>query len=215
MRSLSDCALAAGSLGAGGMIAAGVAAVASYAAAVCWLYESPRAGKALMLVVAGAAFVSAWQLLPAAAGSDATASVDAVQVIGLATSGLLLGATTAAMLLGHWYLNSPGMQLAPLERLIALIATAVVLQAVVSGSSWLGLRDAESGPALDGATWSMLAIRWGFGIVGIGALAWMAKKTLEIPNTQSATGILYVAVIGAFTGEVMSLLLAAEHVYPL
>ena len=41
-------------------------------------------------------------------------------------------------------------------------------------------------------------------------LIWMAWQTLEIPNTQSATGILYVAVIGVFVGETMSLLLSAE-----
>jgi hypothetical protein len=38
----------------------------------------------------------------------------------------------------------------------------------------------------------------------------MAWKTLQIPNTQSATGILYVAVIGVFTGELLGLLLSAD-----
>ena len=41
-------------------------------------------------------------------------------------------------------------------------------------------------------------------------LLWMAWRTLEIPNTQSATGILYVAVIGVFIGELTGLLLSAE-----
>jgi hypothetical protein len=35
----------------------------------------------------------------------------------------------------------------------------------------------------------------------------MTYKTLKIPNTQSATGILYVGVIGTFLGELTSLLL--------
>ena len=52
-------------------------------------------------------------------------------------------------------------------------------------------------------------------LIGVLALAWMAWRTLEIPNTQSATGILYVAVIGTFVGETMSLLLSAESVYPI
>jgi hypothetical protein len=43
----------------------------------------------------------------------------------------------------------------------------------------------------------------------------MARRTLEIPNTQSATGILYVAVLGVFTGELTGLLLSATSAYPL
>ena len=67
-----------------------------------------------------------------------------------------------------------------------------------------------------GATaWGLfLALRWLFGLAGVAALAVMAWKTLAIPNTQSATGILYVAVIGAFVGETMSLLLSAEATFP-
>jgi hypothetical protein len=49
-----------------------------------------------------------------------------------------------------------------------------------------------------------------FGLVGVLALTLMAWKTLQIPNTQSATGILYVAVIGVFTGELLGLLLSAD-----
>jgi formate-dependent nitrite reductase membrane component NrfD len=43
----------------------------------------------------------------------------------------------------------------------------------------------------------------------------MVWETLKIPNTQSATGILYVAVIGTFVGELTGLLLSAESSYPL
>ena len=43
----------------------------------------------------------------------------------------------------------------------------------------------------------------------------MAWKTLQIPNTQSATGILYVAVIATFIGELVSLLLSGSSAYPL
>jgi hypothetical protein len=60
-----------------------------------------------------------------------------------------------------------------------------------------------------------LLLRWSFGLVAVAALTWMAWKTLKIPNTQSATGILYVAVIGAFVGELTSLLLSAESAFPL
>ena len=48
-----------------------------------------------------------------------------------------------------------------------------------------------------------------------GAAALAAWHTLKLPNTQSATGILYVGVIGTFLGELMSLLLSSESTYPL
>jgi hypothetical protein len=43
----------------------------------------------------------------------------------------------------------------------------------------------------------------------------MAWRTLKIPNTQSTTGILYVAVIGVFVGELAAALLSAESQFPL
>ena len=41
----------------------------------------------------------------------------------------------------------------------------------------------------------------------------MSWQTLKIPNTQSATGILYVAVITTFLGELTSLLLSAARLF--
>jgi hypothetical protein len=46
-------------------------------------------------------------------------------------------------------------------------------------------------------------------------LTWLTWQTLKIPNTQSATGILYAAVVLAFIGELTSQLLSAEARYPL
>ena len=52
-----------------------------------------------------------------------------------------------------------------------------------------------------------------FGVLG---LTWLTWQTLKIPNTQSATGILYAAVILAFIGELTtSQLLSAEARYPI
>lgn len=129
------------------------------------------------------------------------------------SSGLLLGATMAAMLLGHWYLNTPTMELKPLQRLILLVGIAVVLQATVCGlGMWCELQYVSR----LAPKWILfLVLRWSFGLIGVAALAWMAWQTLKIPNTQSATGILYVAVIGTFVGETMSLLLSAGSMYPL
>jgi hypothetical protein len=129
------------------------------------------------------------------------------------SSGLLLGLTAASMLLGHWYLNSPGMQLAPLRKLLLAMAAAILLQAVISA---MGLACELTYASHFSIHWLLfIVLRWSFGLVGVAVLTWMAWQTLRIPNTQSATGILYVAVIGVFVGELAAALLSAQLAVPL
>ena len=129
------------------------------------------------------------------------------------SSGLLLGITTAAMLLGHWYLNSPTMELAPLRRLLVAMGIAVAIQAFVSAIGFGG--EVQYAHGITTPWLLFVLLRWCFGLLGVAALIWMAWQTLKIPNTQSATGILYVAVIGVFVGELAGLLLSAESSFPL
>jgi hypothetical protein len=219
------------------------AAVASYVGSVCWLYEKKEFGRVALLLVVLAALEGAMEVPDVLDRQDGGAVLDrylpevrgdiseedvardlsrctrmgsysgGLSVISNVSSGLLLGMTMAAMLLGHWYLNSPGMELGPLRRLLLAMGAAVALQAIVSA---IGLA-CELNYAAGLSTHLMLFIllRWSFGLVGVGALTWMAWRTLKIPNTQSATGILYVAVIGVFVGELTSQLLSAESQFPL
>ncbi len=182
------------------------AAVLSYVGSLAWLFEKPRAGIAILSAIAALTLWGAW---------DATlwpTSADTLQTILVAlappTSGLVLGITIAAMFLGHWYLNSPTMALEPLQRLVILMGAAICIRAAVEAVG-LGQRLSES-PWPSTEVWSFLALRWLSGLVGALALTIMAWKTLRIPNTQAATGILYVAVIVTFLGELTSLLMAAQ-----
>jgi hypothetical protein len=189
---------------------AGAAALLSFFGAAFWLYDSPRAGKLAIWLIAACVFAAAI----AAPGETSQNPVHrAWDVLAFTTSGLVLGLVFAAMLLGHWYLNAPGMSLAPLRRLIFAAAIAVLVQAVLSTVGtvfeWSTQTDLRT------AWWLFVALRWAFGICGVLALLWMAWRTLEIPNTQSATGILYVAVIGVFVGELAAALLSAESAVPL
>ena len=194
-------------------------ATLSYVGSVCWLYEKRRAGVGLLIVVATAAVIGALAIngrptkLPTEDATPVAESslADGLRMLQPITSGLLLGTTMAAMLLGHWYLNAPGMELAPLRRLLIAMAAAVALLAALCGT---GLTLEASQQALSMQDWLFLLLRWSFGLIGVLILIVLTWKTLEIPNTQSATGILYVAVMGAFVGETMSLLLSAESVFP-
>jgi hypothetical protein len=53
------------------------------------------------------------------------------------------------------------------------------------------------------------------GLVGAAVLTWLTWLTLRIPNTQSATGILYAGVILVFIGELTSRLMSVTTLFPL
>jgi len=184
-----------------------VSAVISYLGAVIWLYERRLAGKIALVAICAFSF--------AALAAGASAKTFSFQVVDRASSGILLGLVSTSMLLGHWYLNTPTMKLEPLRRLILMLAIAVLARMVVSGSgAWLEATHSASSSELP-QSWAMfLALRWLSGLVGTLVLAGLTWQTLKIPNTQSATGILYAAVILTFIGELTSQLLSAETLYP-
>ena len=133
----------------------------------------------------------------------------------------LLGAVTVGMLLGHWYLVRARLDVAHLVRFARFFAAALAARTGL----WLaGLLDAgfrsPSGPdhffrtlAIDRGVffWQRLF----FGIVGPAALAGMVYETARIRSTQSATGILYIAVIFVVYGEFLARYLSVAGAGPM
>lgn len=186
------------------------AAVVSYVGAVIWMYERNLAGKIAIWIVAGLAIVGCQLHTP----SNLQISLPWL-IVDRVTGGLVLGSITTAMLLGHWYLNTPTMKLDPLRRLIGLIVAALVCRMIVSGSgAWLEGTRLAAADTLTQQWLLFLSLRWLAGLVSPLGLAWMTWQTLKIPNTQSATGILYAAVILAFIGELSAQLMTASAAYP-
>jgi len=180
-------------------------AVLCWVGAVCWLYELSRAGRLVLCLITiagmgGAALATRWpwQATPGRLGAP---------LLDLLTGGLLLGTTICAMFLGHWYLTSPGMDLRPLRRLLAGMLAAVVARGLVCGWGLSGPWDAPG--SASGLVWALFSLRWLAGVVGALILGGLAWQTLRIPNTQSATGILYVGVVFVFLGELSAQLLSA------
>ena len=68
---------------------------------------------------------------------------------------------------------------------------------------------------LESTFWIFVAFRWLGGLIGPAVLTVLTWYTLKVPNTQSATGILYVAVICVFLGELTSQFLSSRASYPL
>lgn len=178
------------------------AAVLSYPAAIAWGLGLPRAAAP----ITGAIALALLGVLTAASRAPA---LDAwgLNAAGRATSAFLMGATFTAMLLGHHYLIAPAMSIAPLRRFVKCMAWGLGVRAAVAAFSlWFWLWHAPgstAGPV--GLSPLFLTIRWGMGFAGLAAAVVLTWKTVEIRSTQSATGILYIAVIFVLLGELTSL----------
>jgi hypothetical protein len=207
-----------------------ICGVLSYLCAVAWLYEKPKLGTTLLGLIAYFSFIGAgsgmqiqqvtdiartfprlFLIMPIIPPVDYRTILD--WVLDPLTAGLLVGGTIAAMFLGHWYLNSPTMEIAPLKKLLKLMTIATVARTAVCLTAAI-LMLQQGGEISTVQSW-LLVLRWTAGIFGTAILTWMAWQTLKIPNTQSATGILYVALLATFLGELTSLLLSSGTGYPL
>lgn len=180
----------------------------------------PTVAVAALLIAAAAATVGSvsWSLERSPGGVSlivvAVASLVAAVVVmeprwpAALSSAFLLGAAMSAMLMGHNYLVAPGMTLTPLYRLLTALAVALVVRAAVDGvglARWMTEHGGDTLMTGDRALW--LPVRWLVGLVGTAVLTALAWQTARLRATQSATGILYVAVIFCFLGELTGQLL--------
>lgn len=177
---------------------AAAAGLTAWIGSIAWFGERTRAGM-LLCRIAAAALAAAVVLVQQR--PDASAAMIAL------VSGLVVGLTVHAMLLGHWYLNAPGMSVAALRRMIDWALAAWGVQLALSLAT-LVIDTAPAQPVGDTVT-ALVWLRWLAGLIGLPVLLVMSRKTLDIPNTQSATGILYVACLAAILGELTSQLLHA------
>jgi hypothetical protein len=183
-----------------------VAAVVAYFAAIAWGLGLPRFGTGASVLVV--LVTVAWL---AAASRSVSVSLWVFNTASRLSSGLLLGSTLTAMLLGHHYLTAPAMSIDPLKRIIALLALALVVRCALANFGMLVLEAGRIGSgasAEDAQTAMFLAARWGMGFVGSAIATLMTWKTAQVRSTQSATGILYIAVIFVLFGELTSMILA-------
>jgi hypothetical protein len=193
---------------AGDRLALGVtigAGLCAYLGSIGWGLGIRRLGAPFTVLMAAAAlFVMGWvpRRLPS--------YLWALDVAGSASSAFLMGSALTAMLLGHNYLTAPAMSIDPLKRSVKLMAIALVMRAVLAAiglGAWAAGRMPSSSAVLSPL---FLGMRWGMGLVAPALAAWMAWKTVEIRSTQSATGILYIAMILLLVGELTAMILARD-----
>jgi hypothetical protein len=118
------------------------------------------------------------------------------------------------MLLGHWYLTATSMSLDPLHRLTLLLLAAAIVRTALAAAG-LGTLPAGPSSALHGVHAIWLTLRWTAGLIGPLLLCLMVRRILRYRNTQSATGVLFAAVILVFIGETTAALLFRDFDWPL
>lgn len=124
-------------------------------------------------------------------------------------SGLLLGAASSGMLLGHWYLIDRDLSLDPLHRILRFYTGCLVVQllGLAIGSILLllfgGVESRDGLARLASDHRLLLLARIAVSPVAAGALALMIRRTLEIPQTMAATGLFYIALLAVMVGEFM------------
>jgi len=145
--------------------------------------------------------------------------VKMLTVASFLSSAALLGGASTAMILGHWYLVIPSMQVSHLQSIVkvhiaSMLLRIVVVVAAVLVAIWTwqpGL-----GPSFRHYITSVGGIffwqRVLFGLAGPALLSYLTWETAKIRSTQSATGILYVDFFTVVVGEVLAkyLLLATR-----
>ncbi len=127
-------------------------------------------------------------------------------------SALVMGAAILAMMLGHWYLVTPKLSITPLKRYSGsyiLLTVLTALELVLSYVLYVGLGNEPA--TLTSQRWMseimFVLFRVAWGVLPPLGMAYWIWETVRMKSTQSATGILYAAMICTMIGEGMGLYL--------
>ncbi len=124
----------------------------------------------------------------------AGASISDGGVFGTMSGAVLLGAITAEMLLGHWYLIDPSLPRWALKRLAVAGAAGVILDGSVVAIE-------------AGVDWGGEVTGWVFLVLGITTFVLMVAVRFALnepsyPGVMAATGLSYLAILTAIGSAV-------------
>ena len=126
-------------------------------------------------------------------------------LLAFVVGGLVVGAVSMGMMLGHWYLVTPRLPERPLREMTFFLLLAMGVQALLIIPALVLPRDtiatAVDTPILENPFFWM---RVGGGLAFPMLLAWMAYDSSGVRAMQSATGLLYIAMALVLSGEVLA-----------
>jgi hypothetical protein len=167
--------------------------------------------------------VIALAILTSQVGNRAISQSNSALVFSLGSllSALVLGTVTICMVLGHWYLVAPGMSVRPLKIVAGFFLCAVIGRVLLGCyTSMLIWKDLEASGINILSNFVVVNLvffsqRVLFGLALPLALSWMIWQTVKIRSTQSATGILYVALVFILFGEFLAHYFLVSTGYPI
>jgi len=200
------------STGTAGRIAFGALVVFEAAVVFSWL----TIGRVLTSIRSyisgvgvGAGAVALWaQAIALTKGGPA---VELITILSFFSAAFLLGGVCTAMILGHWYLVIPSMDVSHLQSIVKVHMASLMIRIVVVGAAvFVAIASWEPGhgPSFSRYIFSISGIffwqRILFGLFGPAVLSYLTWETAKIRSTQSATGILYVDFFTVVVGEVLA-----------
>jgi hypothetical protein len=126
----------------------------------------------------------------------------------------MCGIALMDMLLGHAYLTAAQMTMSPFRRLNESLAIALILRAICASAVVMIVQRRLHVESLWGIHGLYIGTRWFIGLLVPAVFVWMAHDCIKRRATQSATGILYVAGVLIFLGEIIALHLVRETGLP-
>lgn len=194
-----------------------MALVMAYLAALLILRRG-RSSRGLLVTAAAVALVTAAADGRMAAGAPGPGWAFGLNAVGASA---LLGSVIVGMLLGHWYLLRTRLDVSHLVVFARFFAAAVIGRAVLFVVGLIGAASRSSSgmemflktTAVDRGFFFWQRVL--FGLLGPAAFAFMVHETARIRSTQSATGILYIAVIFVMYGEFLARYLAVAGAGPM
>jgi hypothetical protein len=119
----------------------------------------------------------------------------------------VMGGVVNGMMLGHWYLNQPGLKPWALGKLTnaTLVAIGFSLLVGIAAAPRLAAASTE-GTALGlpgiGADFGIIFyVIWLVLLLFTGVIVWAARRCVAIRSIQSATGLFYVALLSGGVSE--------------
>jgi hypothetical protein len=126
-------------------------------------------------------------------------------LLTLFAGAVVLGATTVAMIWGHWYLVKPSLDEGPLNELVLICIAAIAVElAITSINAVVPVGEPFESDALLAVGLAQnpgFWLRVGIGILFPLLLAFMAYRSSKERSMMSATGLLYIAVGAVLAGE--------------
>jgi hypothetical protein len=174
-----------------------------------------------LAAAAGLAGVAIQGLEVARSAAIVSPAAIALTVLSFLTSAAMLGGACTAMILGHWYLVIPSMEVSYLQSIVkGHIVSMSIRVAVVGAAVWVAVASWQTDSGMPSFRHYMLSVdgiffwqRVLFGLAGPAVLSYLTWQTAKIRSTQSATGILYVDFFTVVVGEVLAkYIVLATHV---